>query len=493
MFKRFLWLEWKSFFRSASVGKSIGLKVLLIFLALYFSVAFLALGIGLYPLLQETFPDQDPLQMVNRFVLLWLVFELGFRFMLQTLPVLDIKPLLNLPIPRRKAVNFVLLKSMYSFFNFLPLFIIIPFGIFCIYKGDYGTWNILGWMVAMIAITQCINFLNFIIKKKFTDNLKALIPAILLVVILGALEYFEVFEISFWFGKMMDYLVLNPYLAIVPIILVIAFYKWNQLNLESKFYLDAGLKEKQKDADTKDFVWTKKFGALAPFLQLDLKLIWRNKRPKTTIYMSLLLLCYGLFVYPSDMYEHMAIYVFVGIFMTGIFMINFGQFVPSWDASYYPMIMSQNIPLKDYLSSKAMLISFSVIILAILSTPYIYFGWNILLINMVAALYNIGVNVPILLYSGSFNKKRIDLDKSPFMNYQGTGAAQWIVGLPLMFLPILIFWLLDYFIGFEAGLIGLSGLGVLGLLLRSSLMKYIAGVYQKRKYAMINGFKQTGE
>ena len=74
MFKRFLWLEWKSFFRSASVGKSIGLKVLLIFLALYFSVAFLALGIGLYPLLQEYFPDQDPLQLVNRFVLLWLVF-----------------------------------------------------------------------------------------------------------------------------------------------------------------------------------------------------------------------------------------------------------------------------------------------------------------------------------------------------------------------------------------------------------------------------------
>ncbi|MBZ9630883.1 DUF5687 family protein [Salegentibacter sp. LM13S] len=493
MFKRFLWLEWKSFFRSASVGKSIGLKVLLIFLALYFSVAFLVLGIGLYPLLQKAFPDQDPLQLVNRFVLLWLVFELGFRFMLQTLPVLDIKPLLNLPIARRKAVNFVLIKSMYSFFNFLPLFVIIPFGIFCIYKGDYGTWNLIGWMVAMIAIIQCVNFLNFIIKKKFTDNLKALIPVIFTVVVLGALEYFEIFETSFWFGRMLDFLVLNPYLAIAPIILAIALYKWNQLNLESKFYLDAGLKEEQKDADTKDFGWTKKFGALAPFLQQDLKLIWRNKRPKTTIYMSLILLGYGLFIYPSDMYQHPAMYVFVGIFMTGIFMINFGQFVPSWDASYYPMIMSQNIPMKDYLSSKAMLISLSVIILAILTTPYIYFGWNILLINMVAALYNIGVNVPILLYSGSFNKKRIDLDKSPFMNYQGTGAAQWIVGIPLMFLPILIFWLLDFFIGFEAGLIGLSALGILGLLLRANLMKYIAGVYRKRKYAMINGFKQTGE
>ncbi|WP_289021944.1 DUF5687 family protein [uncultured Salegentibacter sp.] len=493
MFQRFLWLEWKSFFRSASLGKNIGLKIFLIFLALYFSMVFLALGIGLYPLLQETFPNQDPLQMVNRFVLLWLVFELGFRFMIQTLPVLDIKPLLNLPISRRKAVNFVLLKSMYSFFNFLSLFIIIPFGIFCINKGDYGTWNIIGWMIAMIATTQCVNFLNFLIKKKFTDNLKALIPAILAVVILGTLEYFKVFEISFWFGKMMNFLVLNPYLAVLPIVMLIILYKWNQLNLESKFYLDAGLKEKQKDADTKNFEWTKKFGVLAPFLQLDLKLIWRNKRPKTTIYMSLLLLGYGLFIYPGDMYGHPAMYVFVGVFMTGIFMINFGQFVPSWDASYYPMIMAQNIPLKDYLSSKAMLISCSVIVLAILSTPYIYFGWDILLINMVAALYNIGVNVPILLYSGSFNKKRIDLDKSPFMNYQGTGAAQWIVGIPLMFLPVLIFWLLNFFINFEAGLIALSGLGLLGLLLRASLMKYIAGVYQKRKYAMINGFKQTGE
>ena len=494
MFKRFLWLEYKSFFRSASLGKSLGLKVLLIFLAIYFSAAFLMFGIGLYPLIQKFFPGEDPLQLVNRFVLLWLVFELGMRFMLQTLPVLDIKPLLNLPVGRRKAVNYVLVKAMYSFFNFLPLFIVIPFGIFCIYKGQYNTWGILGWMLAMLAITQCVNFLNFIIKKKFTENLKALIPAILVVLAFSALEYFKIFEISFWFGKMMDFLVAHPFLAVVPIAIFFALFKWNQINLERKFYLDAGLKQKQKDADTRDFVWTKKFGGIAPFLQLDLKLIWRNKRPKTTIYMSFILLAYGLFFYPNDVYQEFeAFYVFVGIFMTGIFMMNFGQFVPSWDASYYSMIMAQNIPLKQYLASKAGLITFSIVVLAILTTPYVYFGWNILLVNVVAALYNIGVNVPILLYAGSFNKKRIDLDKSPFMNYQGAGAAQWLVGLPLMILPVLFFWLFQTLINFEAALIILAVLGIIGILLRSSLLNYIAGAYQKRKYAMINGFKQTGE
>ena len=121
-------------------------------------------------------------------------------------------------------------------------------------------------------------------------------------------------------------------------------------------------------------------------------------------------------------------------------MINFGQFVPSWDASYYPMIMAQNIPMKQYLASKLGLITFSVAILAILSTPYVYFGWDILVLNIACALYNMGVNAPILIYAGSFNKKRIDLDKSPFMNYQGTGASQWLVSIPLLLMPIFFFW-----------------------------------------------------
>ena len=494
MVTRFLSLEWRAFFRSASLGKSLGLRILMVFLALYFAAVFLIFGIGLYPLLQEFFPGQDPLQLVNRFVLLWLVLELGMRFMLQTLPVMDIKPLMLLPIPKRKVVNFVLIKSLYSFYNFLPLFIIIPFGLFNIYKNEYPVSSILGWMLAMIALSLCVNFSNFIIKKRFTDNLKALIPIILVIVLLAALEYFQVFEISLYFGRLLDYVVAMPYLAVIPVVVLVVLYKWNQQNLESKFYLDAGLKGNKITNDTRDFQWTRKLGSIAPFLQLDLKLIWRNKRPKTTIYMSLLLVGYGLFFYPNDVYHDWdSFYVFIGIFMTGIFMINFGQFVPSWDASYYPMIMSQNIPLKQYLASKAGLISFSVVVLAILTTPYVYFGWNILMINIVCALYNIGVNIPILLYAGSFNKKRIDLDKSPFMNYQGTGATQWLVSLPLMALPVLLYWFTDKFFGMETALGLLSFLGIAGLLLRPVLLNSIAKRYQERKYAMINGFKETGE
>ncbi len=154
MFKRLFSLEWKSFFRSASVGKSVGLKILMGFLGLYFTMAFLFFGIGLYPLIIEYFPGEEPLYLVNRFVLVWLVLELAYRFLLQNLPIMDIKPLLLLPIKKRKVVNFVLLKSLYSFFNFLPLLIIIPFGIYNIYKQSFNTEVIIAWMIALTNGTR---------------------------------------------------------------------------------------------------------------------------------------------------------------------------------------------------------------------------------------------------------------------------------------------------------------------------------------------------
>ena len=493
MVAHFISLQWKAFFRSASLGRSIGLKIVMGFLALYFSVSFLILGVALYPILKDLFPEQDPVTVVNQYLLLWLGLEFVWRFMLQTLPVMNIKPLLVTPIPKKKVVNYVLTKSLFSFYNLLPMFLFVPFAAFSVYKGQ-SFLSMFGWTVAVLSLSLCVNYANFLLKKKFADNLKELLPYLMVVAVLAGLEYFGIFSITEVFGAALDYIVAMPFLELIPVLLVIGLYIWNQKNLLRRFYLDESLKGKTQAANTQEFLWVRKFGDIAPFLQLDLKLIWRNKRPKTTIWMSLLLVSYGLIFYPNDSYaDFQIIFVFVGIFMTGIFMINFGQFIPAWDASYFSMMMSQNIPLKKYLASKIGLMTFSVVVLTILTTPYVYFGYHILILNLACAVYNIGVNVPVLLYAGSFNRKRIDLEKSPFMNYQGTGAAQWIVGIPLMVLPVLIFWGIEALVSFNAGIVTMAGLGILGLLLRKPIMDFIELAYKKNKYAMVQGFKQTGE
>ncbi len=491
MFKQFINLEVKAFFRSASVGKSIALKVFLGFLAFYFLLSFLVLGFALYPILLEKFPNQKPIELVNDAVLFWLAIDLIFRFFMQSLPVMNIKPLLILPIPRKKVIHFVLLKSLFSIYNIFPLLVILPFGITTIIQGKAQTGSILVWMLALYMLALSVNYANFLIKKKLADNFKAFLALALLGVTFVALEYFEIFTISRLMGTVLDWLLLNPILVLVPIVILGSLYFWNFRYLKSNFYLDHSLQSKVEEAQTTDLSWTKRFGEMAPFLQLDLKLIWRNKRPRATVFMSFIFLMYGLMVYNNPRHDELSLlHLMVGILMSGIFIINFGQFIPSWDSDYYGMMMSQNIPLRKYLDSKVGLMSFSVIVLALLTTPYAYFGWPILGINLACAFYNLGINIPVLLFAGSFNKKRIDLEKSPFMNYQGTGASQWIVGLPLFIVPGLLFYGCSTLFNTTTAVIAISTIGILGLLFRNLIMDKITEGYRSRKYATLNGFKQ---
>ena len=121
------------------------------FLALYFSVSFLILGVALYPILKDLFPEQDPVTVVNQYLLLWLGLEFVWRFMLQTLPVMNIKPLLVTPIPKKKVVNYVLTKSLFSFYNLLPMFLFVPFAAFSVYKGQ-SFLSMFGWTVAVLTV-----------------------------------------------------------------------------------------------------------------------------------------------------------------------------------------------------------------------------------------------------------------------------------------------------------------------------------------------------
>ncbi|WP_370213855.1 DUF5687 family protein [Mesoflavibacter profundi] len=102
MIFQFIKLEWKQFTRSANFGKSLGIKIVMGLIALYFIVMFLFLGIGLYPALKKLFPEQDPFLIVNKAIFFWVLMDLLIRFFFQKLPVLSVKPLLTVPIAKKK-------------------------------------------------------------------------------------------------------------------------------------------------------------------------------------------------------------------------------------------------------------------------------------------------------------------------------------------------------------------------------------------------------
>ena len=159
MFSNFLNFEWKQFFRSSYWQKSLVLNIILIIFGIYMLMSFLILGIALYPMLKETYPDQNPLFQINTFLFFWIIVDIMLRFFMQKLPSLSVKPFLTLPIPKNKIIHYVLGKSMLSFFNFLPLFAVIPFSIVALIKGD-NSIQAVTWAFLMIIITLIVNFLK---------------------------------------------------------------------------------------------------------------------------------------------------------------------------------------------------------------------------------------------------------------------------------------------------------------------------------------------
>lgn len=491
MIKHFLNLEWKAFFRSASFGKSLGIKIFMGFMALYFMACFLVVGLVMDKILEKVYPEKDVLFAFNSLLFYWILADLIFRFFFQKLPVMSVKPLLTLPISRNKVVNFVLGKSALSFFNFLPLFAIIPFAIKLIFFRDYPAGSVLLWVLAIIVTTLIINFVNFIIESFSAETELSFLPVILFTGGLFALDYFNLVSFKSLIGGAYQAIYQSPYLILVLLLLLAAAYALNFKLLHKKLFLDSGLKTEVKEVNASNLEWTKNFGDIAPFMQLDLRLIWRNKRTKSSVWMLALGLLYGLFFYPQPLYQDKTFFfIFIGIFSTGIFLINFGQFVPAWDSGYYKLLMSQNIKYEQYLKSKFTLMALSVVVLFVLGIPYVYFGWKILFAHFAAAIYNIGVNTHVILWGGSFNRKKIDLSQKAAFNYQGTGAVQWLIGIPLLLLPMALFGILNWLLSFEIACAVLILMGVLGIVFHQKIMRFITGKYLESKYKMIDAFDQ---
>lgn len=487
MFTKFLKLEWKAFFRSSSFTGKMIMKIFMVIAAVYFSLLFLGLGILLYKGISDA--GQDPLVVVSKYMVYYMLGDIIMRLFLQKIPVINIRPLLSLPIKRKTIVNFALGKTMLSYFNTVHALFFVPFSVILIKEG-YDPLNVLLWLTGMTALIYCNNFLNILLNDK--DNL--FIGFIAFVAVLAGLQYYEIFDVTQVTNVLFHGFYATTYLFIIPLfflaVLWITAFRYFRKNL----YLDTGLKGKHTEAKTEDYTWLNQFGTLGTFLKNDIKLLKRNKRSKTTLLMSFLFLFYGLIfmVGALDGYENPMWKMFAGIFVSGGFLFTFGQFVPSWDSAYYPLMMSQNIQYKEYIASKWWLVVIGTLVSTVLAAFYIYFGIETYLIILVGAVYNIGVNSHMVLLGGAYIKTPIDLasSKQAFGDKKAFNLQTFLLSIPKLLLPIILYALGYYLISPVAGYAFVAAAGVLGFAFRNKVFSMIEKVYKTEKYKTIAAYKQ---
>lgn len=488
MVKQLLLFEWKKMRRSSYFQKNLALSILFVIFALYMIASVTVIGLAAYFGTKEESPSENPLTLINNYLIFWFLLDLIYRFFFQKLPFMDVKPLMLLPIGRKKIIHYLLLKSTFSIFNFIPFFFFVPFTVAALIDGQ--SWmQIVPWCLAMLALEVTISFLIFLINK---SNYVFYLVSLFLILIVG-LYYFEIVDIAKFAGKGFNGIYQFPFLALIPVGLVFFVYRKNATLLRKSFYLDDKISVKKKEALTSELKWLDYMGTMSIFLKNDVRLILRNTRTKQVLMFSAFFLFYGLLIFTNDVYGNSPILLIMfSTFITGGFMMTFGQSVPAWDSEYYKLLMSQNISYYRYLESKWWLLVVSVLASLILSLPYLLMGVRYYEYIFATAMFNIGANSYINLIGGVYNKTRIKLNEKAkaFGNTQNFSFTQILIAMPKIFGPVIIFYPFYQFFNFEIGILALSIFGMIGWLLKKPILKQIEKIYQDEKYETIQAFSE---
>jgi hypothetical protein len=492
MFKQFLNLEWKSFIRSAAFKQNLVFKIFIGLFAILILAEMLGAGAFAFFIIKKLIEEgvvnaTDPFMVVNKFLIYWFAMDLFIRYFMQKMPVANIKPLLYLPFTKGKIVQYALAKTGTSFFNVLPAFFFIPFSIVLLIEG-YNPVGVLSWHLAMLGITLTFNFLNV-----FLNNVdKVFYPVAIILGAAGLAHYYGYFDITLYTQPVFALFYEQPWSFIIPLALAV-FTCWYAYHYFLKqLYLDAGLATAVQHATTEDLSFLDRFGNIAVYLKNDIKLIKRNKRARTTFIMGFAFVAYGIF-FMSDIYDGInGMKVFAGLFCTGGFLFTFGGLVPSWDSSYYKLMMSQNIPYKDFLLSKWWLMVIATAFSFVLCSAYLFVGLDWWFAMFAAAIYNIGLNSSVVLLGGAFVKTPIDLtsNKKAFGDSKAFNIKTLLLTIPKLALPVIIYYAFALPFNETAGFVAIAVTGLLGLLLRDRIFTIIENIYKQEKYDTIAAYAQ---
>lgn len=489
MISNFLRHELKAFWRSKNTGKSIGVRIVMGLMILYLLVVVGIIGFAMDVVLEKALPNDDIIVAFCGIILIYFLFELLSRMQLQELPTLRVQPYLHLPVRRNIIVGYLALTALLSFFNLWPIILFFPF----IVKVIAPVWGgaATGFIISILAISIFNNYLAIYVKRKSNLNGWVYIVFSAALALLIAADFawhlYSIREISYiFFGNLLK----HPVLALIPVAMAAGMFVLNFLYLKQNLYLEELSRKKASYKTSTEYPILNRFGALGDQVANEIKLILRNKRPRSAFIMSGVFLLYGLMIYlnpsqgSSDVWR-----IFVGMFITGFFIISYGQFLYSWQAAHFDGLMVSKVSFTDFLKAKYLLFTAVSTAAVIVSIPYAYFGWRTVLVHCVMYVWNLGVNIHLVLFFANRNAKRIDLSKGASFNWEGVGATQWLLSLPLLLAPFIIFIPFNLMHLPNAGLAIMLVIGVIGIITRSFWLEKLVKDFYKRKYTITEGFR----
>jgi len=488
--RTFLSHLYKSFARSSSVGRDTALQIALGVIALALIGYSLALGIALERIITITLNEADPVTFLNGLLVYYLIGEFITRYFLQSLPALQAQPYLHLPVPRSKIANFLVGRSLVHVINVFVFLLFTPFAFGPVAKA-YGIGQAWAWLLSIWFLSLINHFALILLGRKVGQNPWTIFAFFFVSAFLASADHFGLLQLSDASQRLFGMALQDYSVAGILFLSVALFYYLVYRSFVNKLYMeDLSVRENQ-GFHLRKCEFLQRFGLGGAWANLELKLILRNKRSRELLIMHgvFLLLPLGFYTNAKNP-EAYGTFLFFAVVSSGFFTMNYGQFLFGWQGAHFDFTLVQPTSIRQFVESKYWLLASFVVVWFFLSIPYVFLGWRFLLINLAGALYNVGINSFVVMNMSMWGVKKVDLKHPGALNLQGIGAAQWLMGFPLIagvYVIYIPFSLMGYPI---SGLVAVGLTGLVGMVLRDVTIDFTARRLFDKRHLMASNFRK---
>jgi hypothetical protein len=483
--------NWLQFWRSPALGQSIVQNVILGIFGLYLILNMLFLSFLFGDLIGEHLPDKDLLIFSVALLLYYALLDLIIRFFLQKFPSILLKPYMILPLKKSSIAHYLLTTSLGSFYNLFPLFFIIPF-FFISILGAYSGLTAFNFLLFTIGMVLFNNFLSFWIDKSMAANKKIGFVLLVLVLFLFFLEVKGYLQLLPILEELVAIIIKNPLLSAIPLALSFLLYAFLHRFFVKNMSIEAKNQTTNNFVDSINVTGLDRFGEAGKLMDLELKLIQRSRRAKSQVLISFVFLLYPLAFLNDSFMTSPYMLLMIGLLCTGMMALNHGQLMLSWNSLHFDLLQSRKTTIYDLFSAKYYILVGSCLLMYVLSLPYIFINPDIVLFNTAMLFFNMSGSVLIYMLLASFNSLRIDPNEGNWFNFSGFGAAHYLIFIPIMGIPALLYWIGNHFAGKFGGLFLIAFLGILGLVFHKSVIQLCVRIFNKNRYKIAAAFRKKG-
>jgi hypothetical protein len=152
--------------------------------------------------------------------------------------------------------------------------------------------------------------------------------------------------------------------------------------------------------------------------------------------------------------------------------------------------MSRGNTIHDIFKAKYYVLALSCLVTYLLTLPYIFFDPKIVAFNTALVVMNTSFSVYAYMVLASYNSLRVDPNEGGAFSFGGFGAAHYLIGIPIIILPLLIYGAGYLAGGTLGGLIALFVIGLVSTLFHKQVITACVSLFIRNRYKILAAFRK---